>query len=499
MQRNKLAVYLRLSKEEDGEGESLSITNQRSVIEDYLHRAPELGRMERAEYIDENISGCHIKRPALSKLLEDINKKEIGCIIVKDFSRFMRNHIIQGNFLEIIFPLRGVRFISVNDNYDSQEKSNELIPPVLGMISEFYARDMSGKMKAIKRNQAKIGAVKPGAAPYGYSIERDNKNMYTIDNEAADVVKRIFSLALKGYECIRIARLLNDDKVPSPGAYKRLKGENRAAAAETLWSSQAVRNILRNEAYIGSCILGKRKNTGFGVKIRKSVPRSEWYSFHDRHEAIITIEDFAKVQEIRSWRPMSSRNTATDRPISVPIVCGVCGHALRRQKRNGNAFYFCGTPGLISECGCMKGRVNEKELVTAFLCTMQAYVMLVKSCGGGIRRKKLKTAKGGASCKSNTAPEISGVYKQYKAGKISREEFIRQKEACESGSVCGHIAGGSDEAEGEAADGLLSSLHIGYNPDALDNGIRFDNITVDKILVYTEKHIRLLLKYAPVS
>lgn len=146
----------------------------------------------------------------------------------------------------------------------------------------------------------------------------------------------------------------------------------------------------------------------------------------------------------------------------------------------------------------MKGRVSESDIVTAFLCTVQAHMMLVKSCGGGLRRKELKTAKGGAACKSNTAPEISSVYKQYKAGKISREEFIRQKAACESEPVCGHIAGGSDEAEGEAANGLLSSLHIGYSPDALDNGIRLDNITVDKILVCSEKHIRLLLKYAPV-
>lgn len=244
----KLAIYMRLSKEADGETEeSLSITNQRSVILDFIQNTSELSQLPIEEFIDDGYSGTNIKRPALTRLLQDIQKEEINCIIVKDLSRFMRNHILQGQFLELLFPMISVRFISVTDSYDNKEKTsdNDIVLPIKGLTHELYARDLSKKIKSIKQNQIKNGVLKVGAAPYGYVLDSSEKT-YKIDQEAANIVKQIYALALEGKKCIEIARILNQEKVLSPGVYKRIKGMNQASKKDVLWNSDTIRRILRN-------------------------------------------------------------------------------------------------------------------------------------------------------------------------------------------------------------------------------------------------------------
>ncbi len=495
MYKKIVAFYMRLSVEADGETEeSMSIANQRAIIEDFLAAQADLIAMERMEYIDEGYTGTNMKRPAMAKLLEDVSRGRVGCIIVKDFSRFVRNHVLQGQFLEILFPSAGVRFISVNDHFDSREKTNGLLLPLMGLTYELYARDMSKKIKSIKKNQAQSGIMRPCSAPYGYDRDAGGKG-YVVDRTAAEIVRRIYTLALEGWPCIKIARLLNDEKIPSPGAYKRLKGMNRSAKENALWNSQSVRTILRDEVYLGTYVLHKRTCTGFGVKRRRRTAREDWYMFPRRHEAIISRKEFERVQQIRHWRPMDVRNKKPARLLDCPIICGICERALRRTSGSRDARYKCVTADYISDCGCMKGDVGEKDMAGVLFYIILLHCGFTKGCTARRYQGEEICEAAKQEDKKRVYREAS-VYEKYKDGLISKEEYMRLKKQYET----------EENWEGEEKTGLQKQAKKSGRfltdctalPECTKSCERTVKPMVEKILVYDEEKMEIYLGYTDI-
>jgi len=224
---NKTAGYYRLSREDGDKMESDSIRNQKDLIADYVSKHPEITLVD--EYVDDGYTGTNFDRPGFQKLLKDIESKKINCIIVKDLSRLGRNYIEMGRYLEKIFPLKGIRFIAINDHYDSFDESSEadqIVIPFKNLINDAYCRDISTKVRSQLDVKRKNGDFVGSFAPYGYRKDPDNKNRLLIDDEAAEIVRLIFSLRLEGYSAQRISEKLNEMNVATPFEYKRKNGFN---------------------------------------------------------------------------------------------------------------------------------------------------------------------------------------------------------------------------------------------------------------------------------
>ena len=279
------ALYVRLSKE-DGDAasgsknESNSIANQKSLIMDYLQSRPEFRVVSIRE--DDGFSGTDFNRPAFQAMMEDVKKGVINCIIVKDLSRFGRNYIEVGRYLEKLFPMLGIRFIAVNDNYDSLEAdtAHDIVVPFKNLINDSYCRDLSVKIRshlAIKRKKGEfIGAF----ACYGYLKDENNRNQLVVDTYAGQVVQDIFRMKINGMSQYRIADVLNEQGILSPMEYKKYLGSHFESSfkvnPKAVWTAKAVTRILTNEVYTGVLVQGKQTTPNHKVKVRQEVDEADW-------------------------------------------------------------------------------------------------------------------------------------------------------------------------------------------------------------------------------
>lgn len=375
------AVYLRLSREDGDKAESDSIHNQRELINSYLKSHCELIRAN--EYVDDGYSGTSFDRPGFKSLLEDINRGKIDCIIVKDLSRLGRNYIETGKYLERVFPALGIRFISINDNYDSLEDKNDvdqIIIPFKNLINDAYCRDISIKIRSqldVKRREGKfIGSF----ASYGYKKDPLDKNHLIVDDFAADIVKSIFSWKLDGYSNGRIADRLNSIGVLTPMEYKRSCGFNFKSgfrlSENPTWSSQMVGRILANEYYIGTTAQGKNQKINY--KVKKSIPIEEdkWIRVENTHTAIIPQAVFENVQFIMG---MDTR-TAPDKEkldyFSGIVKCADCGQNMIRKStsKNGKKYYYYHCSSFKNGQNCTAHRISAEKLKSTVLKVIQLQI-----------------------------------------------------------------------------------------------------------------------------
>ena len=251
-------LYLRLSRDDGDKEESGSITGQRELLRDYISQHPEL--REYAIRIDDGFSGSTFERPGFQKMIEDVKAGRTDCIVVKDLSRFGRNYLDAGEYIEKIFPFLGVRFIAVNDGFDSSRPQDidSLDTSFKTLIYDLYSRELSGKVKNAKRIRAEKGLFLSPFAPYGYVKAPEDKNRLVIDSGAADIVRKIFSLTIDGVRPSEIAAMFNRDGVPTPMLYKRAAGCSRdrwpSIHEENFWTQRTIIKILRDERYIGKCV-----------------------------------------------------------------------------------------------------------------------------------------------------------------------------------------------------------------------------------------------------
>ena len=335
-------LYCRLSKDDDQLGESVSISTQRAILSTHCQ---EQGYKIFDVYIDDGYSGLNFERPDFQRLLTDIKAGKVNMVLTKDLSRLGRDYIMTGYYSEIFFPSQGVRYIALNDNYDSSNSEND-IAPFKNILNEMYAKDISRKVKSAKRQQAKDGKVIGGQAPYGYVI-KNHKLM--VDPEAAQVVQMIFELASQGLGEVEICKQLELRKIETPGYYKELHGKidstyYRDKQQPYRWNSRTVHKILNDQVYIGNLITLKTETVNYKTKQRVSTPQERRFVTLGAHEAIVTQEQIEKAKLARQHHicPASYHRENIFRGI---LYCDCCGHQLsiahRKLKHREDDLYRC--------------------------------------------------------------------------------------------------------------------------------------------------------------
>jgi len=379
-----LAYYLRLSLDDGNiNSESNSIASQRQLIKDYIYSSDEFIEMQLLEFVDDGCSGTNFNRPGIQKLLEAVKNGKIDCIIVKDFSRFGRQYLEVSKYIEHIFPYLGVRFIAINDNYDSNNHKGttaEIDVPLRNMINAMYSLDISKKMKSAKQTKIKQGIFANSYPAYGYKKDNTDRTKLLIDEPAAAVVRQIFQLALEGNKVLQIATKLNNDGIPTPAIYKKQAGYKRKWSIinedNSFWINSMIYIILHDERYTGTFVGGVWDHGELGSKTMKKKPKSEWVKKPNSHPAIITQEQFDTIAGMITRQRKNNISENSSRPLNKKVWCGNCNHMMRYKNQNCPPFYYCQTVDYSDKHGCTHDKIREKELSETVLNTLLMQIKL---------------------------------------------------------------------------------------------------------------------------
>ena len=377
------AMYLRLSRDDsdvgdvtDREGtlksESNSIGNQRELIRAYIHSQQNMELYD--IYVDDGFSGSNFDRPEFKRMISDIEAGKVNCVIVKDLSRFGRDYIESGRYIQKIFPALSVRFIALTDHFDSfQAGTSEsgIVLPVKNFINDSYCRDISTKVKSQFDVKRKNGDCIAPFALYGYKKEETNKSHLVPDEYAADVVRKIFAWKMEGMAVSAIANKLNQLGILSPKEYKKFTGTGYkggfSGAAKSPWSSAAVKRILTNEMYLGHMVQGKREKINYKLKKSVDKPQEEWIKVENTHEAIISEDQFQIVRNLLKTDGRVSPVTKEGSLFAGILFCGDCGEQMirrvNRYKNTQKVYYICSTKNRGE--GCSRHSIVEEDLKEA--------------------------------------------------------------------------------------------------------------------------------------
>ena len=341
-------IYVRISREDGDKEESDSISNQKILIQNFLKTKSDI-KLHKIR-VDDGFTGVNFNRPAFSEMLADVKAGKVNCIIVKDLSRFGRNYIENGKYITNIFPFLGVRFIAVNDSFDtgSTLQSSEMtIFHFKNILNDAYCNDISIKVRSQLDIKRKNGDFIGSYAPYGYLKAPDNKNMLIIDETVSDIIKDIFSWKLAGMSALRIAAKLNELGISTPMEHKKELGIKFGTGFRknvcSEWKAKTVTRILENKVYIGTLEQGKTTTPNYKIKKRVNRNSEDWFVFENHHQPIIDIEVFNKVQEILKEDTRVSPNNNEIYLFSGIVKCGKCGSNLTRKScisRNGKTYYY---------------------------------------------------------------------------------------------------------------------------------------------------------------
>ena len=373
----RAALYMRLSKDDDGASESASIATQRKMLNAY---ATENGFVVAGEYIDDGWSGTNFDRPDFKRMIADIEAKKINMVITKDFSRLGRDYITAGQYTEMYFPEWGVRYIAINDGYDSVNPYND-IAPFKHVINEMYARDTSKKIRSAFQTKMREGSYIGNFAPYGYMKTPDNKNRLCIDYEAAAVVKEIFQMAANGDRPSEIADYLNRSGIASPVMYRcsirpHLNPDVYTTRKE--WTSSTIVKTLANIVYLGHTAQGKSFKPSFKSKTTFSKPRDEWYIVENTHEPIIAQDMFDLVRK-RSVSRRITPKTNFQNVFSGVAKCADCGGNMSTTgtcKKGSVYSLVCGRYKLYGSSECSNHFIDYDLLFQSVLSEIQELLAL---------------------------------------------------------------------------------------------------------------------------
>lgn len=372
------ALYCRLSKDDDLQGESNSITNQKEILTQY---AKENNLNIYDVYIDDGYSGTNFERPDFKRMIQDIKDKKVNMVIVKDSSRLGRDYIGFGEYVEKIFPENQVRLVSILDNYDSAIDNGVADTlPFRAVINDLYAKDISKKVKASKHKNAVNGLFNGNRTPYGYKRSENDRHKLAIDEEYAQNVRRIFDLYLEGTTLNQIAYTFNDEHIPTPS---QISGTGRNVC--TIWKPSSIKHILKNEVYIGNMVQEKCKRINYKLKKRIKNDKSDWIRVENTHDPIIDKEKFYAVQDIlasKSEIRVKSRNLL----LKGLVVCSDCGKKMGITTHSSDTVYMrCHTYAILPKQRlCTPHNINYQKLENAVVTEIQ-YI-----CQQYLDKKKMK-------------------------------------------------------------------------------------------------------------
>ena len=383
------AIYLRLSRDdEDIDGsakrESDSISSQRELARSFVREQPDMELFD--IYIDDGYSGANFDRPDFKRMMADIENGNVNCVVVKDLSRFGRDYIEAGRFIQKTFPAFSVRFIAITDHYDSltaDQSTTSLVIPVKNFVNDSYCQDISEKVKSHQRVKREKGKFIGAFAVYGYQKDHEDKNKLVIDEYAAKIVKNIFTWKLDGMSNLAIANRLNENGIFSPLEYKKSYGEHYStgfqAGIVSKWSAVAVKRILTNEIYTGMMVQGKREKVNYKVDKILEKPESEWFKVEGTHEAIISKEDYQNVQRLLKVDTRAGKGKEKAHMFSGLLFCGDCKEPMvrriNRYKGTEKIYYICSTRNRSE--GCSRHSISEADLKKVVFRIIQSQIELL--------------------------------------------------------------------------------------------------------------------------
>ena len=511
-----IALYIRLSAEDENEGESNSVKNQRDLLIDFVKKNPDFSGCPLLEFSDDGYSGVTLDRPNVKVMLDKVQKGEINCVVVKDFSRFGRNYIEVGDYIEQVFPFLGVRFISVNDNYDSDNEYSSIggIEVALRtLIYDLYSKDLSQKVKSALIAKKSRGESTSPYAIYGYAKATDNKNRLEIDEEAATVIRQIFELAISGKRANEIALILNAQNTLSRNSYKASKGDGRdwirVSKIGTFWKDSDIRKIVIDKRYTGVAIGNFYERKGIGRNEYRLVPRENWIVVPNAHPAIITDKEYEEAQKMLIRLPRK-KSPVKERFLFGKVRCCNCNHAMRRN-RGKNASFVCATPISVYSPNCVQGEISESVIEETLLSAIQTQAKLfAKTEKSRLKQHKALVEKMNDIRKSikrceDTVQKMvvakQDYYDNYKDEKITKDEFLLKRESCNKQiermtasivELTEMLKNYSDLADQNTELNSEWQNCIGIN----ELNREIVDALVDSIIVYDSEHIEILWKFA---
>ena len=420
-----IALYIRLSIE-DVKYESMSIENQKLTLHEYASTLPEAGHAEILEFVDNGYTGTNFERPEVQRLIELVRQNRIDCIIVKDFSRFGRNSIETGYFLEKVFPLFHTRFISVSDGYDSANfrgNTGGMNVAFKYLINEYYSRDMSIKTRSAKYAKMERGEYQSKICPYGY--RKGANGRMEPDGEAAETVKLIFALAADGQSASGIARELHRRGIQTPGEYKAAHGNHThdISRAKGVWAISTILRILDNEVYTGDYIIRRREVKEIGGNRSVLRDRSQWIILPEHHEPLVDKDMFQRANEALRRYTIGGKKEHKY-PLKGLIFCGCCRHALTRHNPN-NPIYVCRSSACQDDAPCRVLKIYVPEIEELVLLEIQAHMKQVEADSSSDGTVSFDAAD---SRTDSLEQERLALYEAYMNGEVSLDIFREQKE-----------------------------------------------------------------------
>ena len=442
------ALYIRLSREDGDKEESDSIGNQKALLNDFIEKIADLSIFD--YYIDDGYTGTNFDRPDFQRMMANIKSKNVNCVIVKDLSRFGRNYIEVGNYIEQIFPFLDVRFISVVDMLDSYKnpaQMNTVMVPFKNLMNDEYCRDISNKVRSSLDVKRKQGQFIGSFASYGYLKNPEKKGHLIIDENAAGIIRDIYRWFLGGCSIIGIAKRLNELGIPNPSAYKRQQGQNYrhpyTEQNDALWPDSSVRRILTNRIYTGDMVQGKNKIKSYKVQQSVTVPENEWIVVCDTHEAIIGKETFETAQNLLLRDTRVAPQQKKVYLFSGFVRCADCGKAMNRksisQPYKDYNYFICSTFKKMSDNACTKHTMRSDRLEAMVLLairkqielavSMDELIELIDKSGESVRQSnRLNAAIANHEAeKAKVEKYKQSLYEDWKNGDISREEYLSMK------------------------------------------------------------------------
>lgn len=507
-----IAKYLRISSDDGTHGDSQSISGQRDLINKFISEHPELKNVKSIEYCDDGFSGTNFERPAMKQLLDEIKIRKINCIVVKDFSRFGRSYIDVGDYIEQIFPFLRVRFISINDGYDSAAHgyiAGDVNTAFKNLYNDYYSKDLSRKIKSGLKTKWESGKYLSSQAIYGYKKGTEDKRRLEIDDEPAAVVRRIFSMAVSQQTPPQIAGALNLDGIKTPMMYLyQKKNVCPTHNLAKLWTHAKIIDIIRDIRYTGTVTGGMYAVDAIGSRRHHKKPKSQWHVSENKHEAIVSRDEYEKAQlSIRKVTSSSKQRTASLNSLSVKIRCGSCGHTMQSNHAK-NPAYHCGYKNMIAGDSCFMGKMEASVLKEVLMASIQQLYEMVSEQKNtvsmeteGNQSRMLSSLKKEAD---NLESQKLTYYNRYNDGEISRDEYLsRRKTTNEQIKELYSRIRLLEEQNRHSKNGLADDNPICEIIGNIADPLRYSNelITalVDHVVVYNDNRIEIKWKFPDIT